>query len=73
MVHLLEHQQSPNTKTETGRILASWIKLDILMVQSPQGLSQWLLVVGLAPIVEQAQIVELREFTSERYDIISKF
>ena len=65
LVFLHQHQQSPNTKTETGRILATWLKLDILMVQSPPDLSQWLLVVG--------QIVEQREFTSERNGIISKF
>ena len=45
MVHLEEYQQSPNTKMEIGRILETWLKLDMVMVQLPQDLSQWLLVV----------------------------
>ena len=60
MVHLSTHQQSPNTKTEAGRMLETWLKLDLVMVQSPQDLSQWLLVVG--------QIVEQRKLISERND-----
>jgi len=60
MVHLPEHQQSPNTKTEAGRMLETWLKLDMAMVQSPQVLSQWLLVV--------IQIVEKRKFISEPND-----
>ena len=68
MVHLTTYQQSPNTKTEAGKMLETWLKLDMVMVQSPQDLSQWLLVVG--------QIVEQRKFISERYDstfLISKY
>ena len=61
MVHLTEHQQSPNIKTEAGRMLETWLKLDMVMVQSPQDLSQWLLVV--------MQIVE-RKFISERNESI---
>ena len=61
MVHLPPHQQSPNTKTEAGRMLETWLKLDMVMVQSPQDLSQWLLVV--------MQIVE-RKFISERNESI---
>ena len=61
MVHPT-HQQSPNTKTEAGRMLETWLKLEILMVQSPQDLSQWLLVV--------IQMVEDRKFISERNDSI---
>ena len=57
------HQQSPNTKTEAGRMLETWLKLDIVMVQSPQDLSQWLLVVG--------QIMEQRKFIFERNDSIN--
>ena len=60
MVHPT-HQQSPNTKTEAGKMLETWLKLDMLMVQSPQDLSQWLLVV--------MQIVE-RKFISERNESI---
>ena len=59
---LTEHQQSPNTKTEAGRMSETWLKLDLIMVQSPQDLSQWLLVVG--------QIVEQRKFKSESNDSI---
>ena len=58
MVHLTAHQQSPNTKTEAGRMLETWLKLDMLMVQSPQDLSQWLLGV--------MQVVELRKCLFER-------
>ena len=47
MVHFTEHQQSPNTKTEAGRMSETWLKVDVVMVQSPQDLSQWLLVVIL--------------------------
>ena len=61
MVHPT-HQQSPNTKTEAGKMLETWLKLDLLMVQSPQDLSQWLLVV--------IQMVEDRKFISERNDSI---
>ena len=57
MVHLPTHQQLPNTKMEAGKMLETWLKLDMVMVQSPQDLSQWLLVV--------MQIVE-RKFISER-------
>ena len=62
MVHLPTHQQSPNTKTEAGKMLETWLKLDMVMVQSPQDLSQWLLVV--------IQMVEDRKFISERNDSI---
>ena len=62
MVHLPTHQQSPNTKTEAGRMLETWLKLDLIMVQSPQDLSQWLLVV--------IQMVEDRKCLSERNDSI---
>ena len=62
MVHLSTHQQSPNTKTEAGRMLETWLKLDLIMVQSPQDLSQWLLVV--------IQMVEDRKCLSERNDSI---
>ena len=61
MVDLPTHQQSPNTKTEAGKMLETWLKLDMVMVQSPQDLSQWLLVV--------MQIVE-RKFISERNESI---
>ena len=49
---------------ETGKILETWLKLEIVMVQSPQDLSQWLLVV--------LQIVDQREFKPERNDSIIK-
>ena len=62
MVHPTLYQQLPNTKTEAGKMLETWLKPDIVMVQSPQDLSQWLLVVG--------QIVEQRKFISERNDSI---
>ena len=66
MVHQTILQQLPNTKTETGKMLETWLKLDVPMVQSPQNLSQWLLVV--------IQIVDQRKFISERNDsIISIF
>ena len=45
MVHRTTHQQLPNTKTETGKMLETWLKLDMVMVQSPLVLSQWSLVV----------------------------
>ena len=38
------HRPSPNTKTEAGRMLETWLKLGMLMVQSPLDLPQWLLV-----------------------------
>jgi len=63
MVHLTTHQQSPNTKMEAGKILETWLKLDMVMVQSPQDLSQWLLVV-IQIVVKQ------RKFISERNDSI---
>ena len=53
MVHNPTHQQLPNTKTEAGKMLETWLKLD--MEQSHQDQSQWLLVV--------IQIVEQRERT----------
>ena len=62
VVHLTSHQQSPNTKTEAGKMLETWLKLDVVMVQSPQDLSLWFLVVILLVI----QIVEQRKFISER-------
>ena len=62
MVHLSTHQQSPNTKTEAGKMLEIWLKLDMVIVQSPQDLSQWLLVVF--------QMMEDRKFISERNDSI---
>ena len=62
MVYLDTYQQSPNTKTEAGKMLETWLKLDMLMVQSPQDLSQWLLVVF--------QMMEDRKFISERNDSI---
>ena len=62
MVHLTTYQQSPNTKTEAGKMLETWLKLDLIMVQSPQDLSQWLLVV--------IQMLENRKFKSERNDSI---
>ena len=62
MVHHPTHQQLPNTKTEAGKMLETWLKLDLIMVQSPQDLSQWLLVV--------IQIVEQGKFISERNDSI---
>ena len=43
-------------------MLETWLKLDLIMVQSPQDLSQWLLVVF--------QMVEDRKFISERNDSI---
>ena len=49
--HLPTHQQLPNTKTEAGTMLETWLKLDMVIMQSPQDLSQWLLVV--IQIVEQ--------------------
>ena len=45
LVHRCSHQQLPNTKTETGKMLETWLKLDMVMVQSPLVLSQWSLVV----------------------------
>ena len=66
MVHLPKHQQLPNTKTEAGKMLETWLKLDMLMVQSHQDLSQWLLVVH--------QVMDQRKFISERnYSIILIF
>ena len=62
MGHLPTHQQSPNTKTEAGRMLETWLELDMLMVQSPQDLSQWLLVVN--------QVVDQCKLVSERNDSI---
>ena len=58
MVHHPTHQQLPNTKTEAGKMLETWLKLDMLMVQSPQDQSQWLLVV--------IQIVDQRECIFQR-------
>ena len=58
MVHLPKHQQLPNTKTEAGKMLETWLKLDMLMVQSHQDLSEWLLV--------EFHISEQRKFISER-------
>ena len=55
MVHQGTLQQSPNTKTEAGKMLETWLKLDKLMVQSPQDLSQWLLVVF--QIVDQRKCI----------------
>ena len=40
------YQQLPNSKTVAGRMLETWLKLDLVMVQSPLDLSQWLLVAG---------------------------
>ena len=37
--------QLPNTKTEIGRELATWPKLDIITVQLLLDILQWLLVV----------------------------
>ena len=67
MVHQMYiNQQLPNTKTGTGKMLETWHKLDMVTVQSPQDLSQWLLV--------ELQMVEDRKFISERNDsIISIF
>ena len=45
MVHHSTYQQLPNTKTEAGKMLETWLKLDMVTVQSPQDLSQWLLAV----------------------------
>ena len=59
MVHRTTHQQLPNTKTETGKMLETWLKLDMLMVQSPQDQSQWLLVV--IHIVEQRKCICQRD------------
>ena len=64
VVHLDTHQQSPNTKTEAGKMLETWLKLDMLMMQSPQDQSQWLLVV--------IQIVEQRECISQLDSIVVK-
>ena len=58
MVHQPTHQQLPNTKTEAGKMLETWLKLDMVMVQSPQDQSQWLLVVF--------QIVDQRECIFQR-------
>ena len=57
MAHHPTHQQSPSTKTEAGKILVTWLKLDMLMVQLPQDLSQWLLVA----------VADHRKFISKRY------
>ena len=66
MAHHPTYQQSPNTKTEAGKMLETWLKLDMLMVQSHQDLSQWLLVVH--------QVMDQRKFISERnYSIILIF
>ena len=62
MVHLQKHQQLPNTKTETGKMLETWLKLEVVMVQSHQDLSQWLSLAN--------QIVDTRKFKSERNDRI---
>ena len=59
MVHRTTHQQLPNTKTETGKMLETWLKLNMLMVQSPQDQSQWLLVV--IHIVEQRKCICQRD------------
>ena len=49
-----------------GKILETWLKLDMLMAQSPQDLSQWLLVVN--------QIVEDRKCVSgSNYSVILIF
>ena len=61
-VHRPTYQQLPNTKTVAGRMLETWLKLEILMVQSPLDLSQWLLVVF--------QMVEDGKCLSERNDTI---
>ena len=62
MVHHPTHQQLLNTKTEAGRMLETWLKLGMLMVQSPLDLPQWLLL--------DIQMVEDRKCLSERNDTI---
>ena len=62
LVHHLERQQLPNTKTEAGKMLETWLKPDMVMVQSPQDQSQWLLVV--------IQLVDQRECISQRNNSI---
>ena len=60
MDHLMAHltlRQLQNTKMETGKMLATWLKLDMVMVQSPQDRSQWLLVA--------IQIAKNRKFISK--------
>ena len=44
MVRQATYLQSPNTKTEIGKMLEIWPKRDIILVQSPLNLLQWLLV-----------------------------
>ena len=61
MVHQATHQQLPNTKTESGRF-ETWLKLGMLMAQSPLDLSQWLLL--------DIQTVEGRKCLSKRDDTI---
>ena len=63
MVHLTEHQQSPNTKMEAGKTLETWLKLELVIMQSPPDLSQWLLVVDHINL-------EQRKFKSESNDSI---
>ena len=44
MVRQATYLQSPNTKTEIGKMLEIWLKPDIILVQLPLVLLQWLLV-----------------------------
>ena len=55
------HQQLPSTKKTIGKLLETWLKLDIVMLRSHPDLQQWLLVV--------LQIVDQRKCTFERYRI----
>ena len=55
MVHHGTHPKLPNTKTEAGQILETWLKVDMLMVQSPQDQSQWLLAVS--QIMDQSECI----------------
>ena len=61
MVRLTSHQQLPSTKTTIGKLLVTWLKLEIIMVQSHPDLQQWLLVV--------CQTVDQRKCIFERYRI----
>ena len=67
VVHLTTHQQSPNTMMDAGKMLEPWLKLDVIMVQSPQDLSLWFLVV--IQILDNVVNIK-RKFISERNESI---
>ena len=69
LVPRTEQLQLPNTKTEIGKSLVTWLKLEVIMVQLPLDILQWLSVVIL---VEQRKCIVELEPEQDLSDLIFK-